>query len=762
MKKRVISVLLVIAFFFGCFPTVALAVERDTAVEEVLAENLKELGLFKGVSDTDFALRRAPDRTEALVMLIRILGKENEAMNGRWTHPFTDVPSWADKFVGYAYQTGLTNGVNETQFGGSMTAGSYMYLTFVLRALGYSDADGLDFAWDNPYDLAQKIGILPQGTNVADFWRADVVRVSYAALPVKLKGSDKALYEKLIEAGTFSLEQYNAVYDSAALQGNVESGQVALSAEQISVKCAPAVFYIDIYAMNGALAGSGSGFFISADGIAITNYHVAANSSQLVITTKDGNTYSDVKIIDRDLKNDLALLKVTGSDFPYLDLADSSQIVQGQKVYAIGSPRGLENTMSEGMISNSKRLLDGKEYIQISVPIAPGSSGGALINEQGKVVGVTSAGFANSTGDLNLAIPSNCIGALDKTSNSDFILWQRKFYPGFEHVYDFGEFSGVKLLSAVETPLGYKLTYDAFDFHDIGNQEASDRYAQTLYCYCQALLEEGFVQLENENELLGHFDGPTESVYISADLAGAGTITVLAELLPQYYTEIPLLPDLGWYIGIESGDAYAIDESLMYSYKWTNLYDSSNFQNVLEWYYELLEDEGFDRVHVDSTSALFEGNGLSIVYMIDETMIYVDVAPLSDGGTIMAPSFEEILSTSPTISDSVGAYVYPLHLYSNDGKVYLGKLTTDKYDFDSIWNEYGDYGSKYATNSIWNQYGDYGSKYSSKSAFNEYASTPPKIVDNNGKFFGYLTANKYKADGYTIIEITQHLTNQNQ
>lgn len=100
---------------------------------------------------------------------------------------------------------------------------------------------------------------------------------------------------------------------------------------------------------------------------------------------------------------------------------------------------------------------------------------------------------------------------------------------------------------------------------------------------------------------------------------------------------------------------------------------------------------------------------------------------------------------------------FPLHLYSNDGKVYLGKLVTNKYDSDSIWNEYGEYGSKYRTNSIWNEYGTYGSKYNTNSAFNPYASSPPIIVTNSGTKIGYLTANEYKLNGYTITELERLL-----
>ena len=105
---------------------------------------------------------------------------------------------------------------------------------------------------------------------------------------------------------------------------------------------------------------------------------------------------------------------------------------------------------------------------------------------------------------------------------------------------------------------------------------------------------------------------------------------------------------------------------------------------------------------------------------------------------------------------------FPLHLYSNDGSVYLGKLVTNTYDKNSIWNEYGTYGSQYSSSSIWNEYGTYGSDYSSESAFNEYALKPPIIVDNDGNFFGYLTANQYAQDGYTIFELQQFLAENNQ
>ena len=178
---------------------------RDFIAETAAAERLKALGLFQGVGtnpdgSTNFDLARKPSRTEALVMLIRLLGKDNEAVSGSWEHPFTDVPKWADNYVGYAYENKLTNGISATEFG-TGTASYKTYLTFVLRALGYSDKGGVDFTWDMPDDLALSIGIMAAGMHHEDFLRADVVLVSEAALNAMLKDGSNTLLDKLIEDG---------------------------------------------------------------------------------------------------------------------------------------------------------------------------------------------------------------------------------------------------------------------------------------------------------------------------------------------------------------------------------------------------------------------------------------------------------------------------------------------------------------------------------------------------------------------------------
>lgn len=187
--------LLLAAVLLTGLTVTAFAANPSMTAEQMAAE-LKTWGLFRGVSDSDFDLYRRPTRTEALVMLIRAEGKESAALAGGWEHPFTDVPAWADAYVGYGYEKGLTEGVSDTLFGASEPAEANVYLTFMLRALHYDDAAG-DFVWDSPYDLAQELGLLTDSVDTGDFWRRDMVIISFHALDCEQKGSTQTLGESL-------------------------------------------------------------------------------------------------------------------------------------------------------------------------------------------------------------------------------------------------------------------------------------------------------------------------------------------------------------------------------------------------------------------------------------------------------------------------------------------------------------------------------------------------------------------------------------
>ena len=390
-----------------CISIFALTVSaRDVSREESLAGELKKLGIFYGVSETNFDLEREPTRVETVVMLIRVLGKEAEALGGKWEHPFTDVPDWADKYIGYAYKHGLAKGVDYTRFGASEKATSAMYITYVLRALGYSDTNGADFVWNDPYTLAKTVGILSSSVDTETFWRADVVLVSHAALESYLKGTKTTLYEKLISSGVFTLAEFNLTYK--------KSGNGEFSAEEIYEKCSPAVFYIEVYDKSGSALGSGSGFFIDTNGTAVTNHHVIEDAYSAKIQLSDtGRVYNVLGVYDYSEENDWAVIKVDVKNTSCLKIGDPKTIVGGAAVYAIGSPLGLQNTISEGLISNPLRVIGGVNYIQISAAISNGSSGGALFNKFGEVIGITSAGFDEGQ-NLNLVIPMTALTGYKK------------------------------------------------------------------------------------------------------------------------------------------------------------------------------------------------------------------------------------------------------------------------------------------------------------------------------------------------------------
>ena len=210
-----------------CLGTAGAAESRDLTSQEGQAIRLERLGLFLGVGEdengfTDFDLDRTPSREEAVTMLVRALGKGTEAAEMGKTHPFTDVPAWADGYVSYAYDQGLTKGTSDTAFGAGDTATGAMYVTFMLRALGY--ADGTDFTWDDPWALAEDCGILPERVDREAFLRADAVDVTAAALSAKRKGTDATLAQKLIEEGAISQAAWDQAFQTyeAAMAGLTE------------------------------------------------------------------------------------------------------------------------------------------------------------------------------------------------------------------------------------------------------------------------------------------------------------------------------------------------------------------------------------------------------------------------------------------------------------------------------------------------------------------------------------------------------------
>lgn len=187
----------------------ALPISAASATGE--ADALNALGLFKG-TEKGYELEKSLTRTEAVVLLVRMLGKEETAEACGKTHPFLDVASWADGYISYAHKMGLTNGISETHFGAEDAVESNMYITFLLRALRYADGENADFIWQMPYALAGDLEMLPMGIDLVNFTRKDAVIVTSAALFAKEKGKESTLSQKLIAEGVFSEEEWLSAF----------------------------------------------------------------------------------------------------------------------------------------------------------------------------------------------------------------------------------------------------------------------------------------------------------------------------------------------------------------------------------------------------------------------------------------------------------------------------------------------------------------------------------------------------------------------
>ena len=257
MKKSFITIAVVV--ILAC----AMVFSASAASFEYLADDLNALGLFRG-TDAGYDLDRAPNRGEGLVMLIRLLGLEEEALAFEGESPFGDVPAWLAPYAAYAFENKLTTGTSDTTFTPGGVCSAQMYVTFVLRALGYSDAEGGDFTYAGALDFGKSVGIIDDILTGGDFLRDQMVAVSYLALSAAPKGGEfETLFEKLAAAGALAEKGIDALAAKQALFAELKNMAAALIAEQgiaVSLKAG-----VDPGSMGAILAGAGFDLNIDID-----------------------------------------------------------------------------------------------------------------------------------------------------------------------------------------------------------------------------------------------------------------------------------------------------------------------------------------------------------------------------------------------------------------------------------------------------------------------------------------------------------------
>jgi S1-C subfamily serine protease len=403
---------------------------------------------------------------------------------------FRDVASshWYAAYVQAAYEYGLVNGRTATAFdpNGTLTVAEAVKLAVCLNSIYYTGSvpasnSVSDELWYRSYaDAALAAGILDADHRAynAPITRSEFAQILSKALPDEALSAINTVEDGAIPDVPMDLSYSGAVYKlyrAGVLTGSDANGRflpdttikrsevaavvtrmadaayrksltlkLSLTAAQIFEKCAPAVFYISIDDVRGKNVKTGSGFFISETGLAVTNYHVIVGAGAATITTLDGKKYPVSGLYGYDEGLDLALIQVEGAGFSYLELADSDSLAVGADVYAIGSPLGYQNTISAGIISGLGRQIDHMSYIQTTAAISSGSSGGALLDSSGKLIGVTTATAAGAQ-NINLAVPSNNILKVEKGDLVSLVdaLPGTRYYDNLFPAPDFGAFAGI-------------------------------------------------------------------------------------------------------------------------------------------------------------------------------------------------------------------------------------------------------------------------------------------------------------------------------
>ena len=178
--------------------------ESSSLHYEKEANQLHKADILRG-TDLGLELERALNRAEGSAMLVRLLGEEVNALKQKNSHPFQDVPKWADDYVGFLYSKGLTQGISTNMFGSLATMTATEYTTFLLRAIGYDDIQG-DFKWNEAMLKAVDINMLKHDevqrmNKKENFLRDDMAGLSWRALHTEIKGKKLILVEKLVQSG---------------------------------------------------------------------------------------------------------------------------------------------------------------------------------------------------------------------------------------------------------------------------------------------------------------------------------------------------------------------------------------------------------------------------------------------------------------------------------------------------------------------------------------------------------------------------------
>ena len=414
MKKHIFALFCVLAVLLSSVPVSALEGEALRS-----ADRLATLNLVKGDTKGDYALETPATRAQAAVLLVRLAGAESTARKNPQATTFQDLPAWASAEIVYAAQQGWAYGASDSAFRPNDPVTANAWFGMLLRMLGYSEKSN-DFKPEEAPVFARRIGLVSRNYS-GNMTRGDLFESMSEALLFSYKDSNSTVIDRLIEKDVCTRYAANAL-------GLLKE---ELTARQVADRHMSAVFRLNLYANEDAIetstpTGNASGFFITPDGLAVTNYHSIEGGIYATATLSTNEVYEVERVIYYDTAIDIAVIQVSrtslaGSEtsaFATLELAGTDDIRSGDTVYTLGNPLGLGLAVSSGIISDIARDVERYQLpcVMNTASISQGSSGGALLNIYGQVIAVTSGAYTFGN-NMYLAVPVDPAMSADLTAS---------------------------------------------------------------------------------------------------------------------------------------------------------------------------------------------------------------------------------------------------------------------------------------------------------------------------------------------------------
>lgn len=407
-----------------------------------------------------------------------------------------------------------------------------------------------------------------------------------------------------------------------------------LTVQEIAKKV-DAVVLVENIGVKGKAVATGSGFIISSDGKFVTNYHVIQDAYSVEVVTNAGLRYKTTGVLGYSKDKDIAILQMENvSGLPTLELADSSSLTLAEDVVVIGSPLGLQNTVSTGIISALNREAEGRdgEDIQISAPITHGSSGGPVFNSYGKVIGMAYAGM-ETQGNLNFVIPINEVKLFlsvtkltTVTDASEAYLMRitaEKAYTGWIYIdwKDVYDASGYYLYWSNDgkkwNKMSTKYTRSNAFFSGVANGE--------MKCFAVTYVVDG-VESNTLNQMV---------------------IYTMSSNHLRAYPNVPVHPRFDYNVG---GEFIYDDGTVEYNYSTARV--GADFAET--YYEEALKADGYE--YIESATKTYTDSGYSSTYgtyTLKDTYKYYDAG----GGETLVIRRLEVVGSLKSF-DGFGVYVY--------------------------------------------------------------------------------------------------------